>query len=65
MDQYSPNGMVVRQPEKYPVLNRRITGAEHEQALRLARKAGLHRIDRREPHPMLRRRSSWVLTVHE
>ena len=65
MDQYSPDGMVVRQPDKYPVLNRRITDAEHEQGLRLARAAGLHRIDRREPHPMLRRRSSWVLAVHE
>ena len=65
MDQYLPNGMVARQPEKYGVLNRRITDDEHAQALRLARAAGLHRIDRREPHPWLRRRSSWGLTVHE
>ena len=65
MDQYFPNGMVARQPEKYSTLNRRITDVEHEQALRLARAAGLHRIDRREPHPWLRRPSSWGLTVHE
>src|SRR5262249_36686448 len=39
MDQYSPNGMVVRQPDKDPVLNRRITNGEHEQALRLRRAA--------------------------
>jgi len=65
MDQYSPNGMVVRQPDKYPLLNRRISEAEHQHALRLAREAGLHRIDRREPHPWLRRPSSWALTVHE
>ncbi len=65
MDQYSPNGMVVRQPDKYRVLNRRITDGEHEQALRLARAAGLHRIDQRKPHPRLPRHSSWALTVHE
>ena len=65
MDQYSPDGMVVRQPEKYGVLNRCITDTEHEQALQLARSAGLHRIDRRDPHPLLRVRSSWALTVHE
>jgi len=53
MDQYSPDGMVLRQPQKYSVLNRRVTAAEHRQALRLAESAGLERIDRREPHPLL------------
>jgi putative pyruvate formate lyase activating enzyme len=56
MDQYSPDGMVVRQPDKYAVLNRCITEDEHDEALRLARAAGLDRIDRRDPHPLLRRR---------
>ena len=56
MDQYTPDGMVVRQPDKYAVLNRCISEAEHEEALRLARAAGLDRIDRRDPHPLLRRR---------
>ena len=48
MDQYAPDGMVVRQPQKYSALNRRVTAAEHEQALQLAQTAGLERIDRRE-----------------
>ena len=65
MDQYSPDGMVVRQPEKYSVLNRCITDTEYEQALQLAHAAGLYRIDRRDPHPLLRARLSWTLTVHE
>jgi putative pyruvate formate lyase activating enzyme len=61
MDQYTPDGMVVRQPQKYNVLNRRITAAEHQQALQLAQIAGLERIDRREPHPLLARRARWTL----
>ena len=61
MDQYAPDGMVVRQPQKYSLLNRRVTAAEHEQALRLAQIAGLQRIDRREPHPLLTNRAGWTL----
>jgi putative pyruvate formate lyase activating enzyme len=63
MDQYSPDGMVVRQPDKYAVLNRRITGAEHAHALRLALATGLDRIDRRDPHPLLRQRSRSILDL--
>jgi len=60
MDQYAPDGMVVRQPQKYSVLNRGVTAAEHEQALRLAQIAGLERNDRRQPHPLLKSRASPV-----
>jgi putative pyruvate formate lyase activating enzyme len=56
MDQYRPEGSVVRRPEKYPELGRRLTSEEHEAALERARQAGLRRIDVRRPHPRLRRR---------
>ena len=56
MDQYRPEGNVLRTPEKYPELTRRSSDEEHERALDLARRAGLHRIDVRRPHPRLRRR---------
>jgi putative pyruvate formate lyase activating enzyme len=56
MDQYYPAGKVERSPERYPELARRLTAAEHLEALRLARDAGLTRIDVRDPHPKLRRR---------
>lgn len=56
MDQYHPDGLVARQPERYPQLARPLRAGEHERALELARAAGLHRIDRRDPHPLLRQR---------
>jgi putative pyruvate formate lyase activating enzyme len=57
MDQYHPDGMVLRQPERYAALARATTAAEHAGALELARAAGLSRIDVRDPHPRLRRRA--------
>ena len=54
MDQYHPDGRVVRQPGKFSELGRRLTPREHEQALRLAHDAGL-RVDVRAPNPRLGR----------
>jgi putative pyruvate formate lyase activating enzyme len=54
MDQYHPDGRVTRQPGKYPELARVLHRREHEEALALARDAGL-RLDVRDPHPILRR----------
>jgi putative pyruvate formate lyase activating enzyme len=54
MDQYHPDGMVARRPELYPQLTRPLRDDEHVRALELARAAGLHRIDCRDPHPSLR-----------
>ena len=56
MDQYRPEGSVLRQPDKYAELARRLTLEEHEAALERARQAGLGRIYVRLPHPRLRRR---------
>jgi putative pyruvate formate lyase activating enzyme len=56
MDQYRPEGSVLRAPEKYPELARTLRADEHEAALEAARRAGLSRIDVRRPHPRLRRR---------
>ena len=58
MDQYHPDGLVARQPERYPQLARPLRPGEHARALDLARAAGLRRIDRRAPHARLRRRFS-------
>lgn len=58
MDQYHPDGLVARQPERYPQLARPLKVGEHARALDLARAAGLCRIDRRSPHSRLRRRFS-------
>ncbi|MEA3342504.1 MAG: radical SAM protein [Chloroflexota bacterium] len=48
MDQYRP----CYKAAVLPPLDRRITRAEYERALRQARAAGLHRFDRRETHPL-------------
>ncbi|MEM9187734.1 MAG: radical SAM protein [Myxococcota bacterium] len=56
MDQYYPDGRVVREPGRFPMLERRLHPQEYRRALTLAREAGLRRIDRRQPHPKLRRR---------
>lgn len=58
MDQYRPEGAVLRDPEKFPQLARSTTAGEHRNALALARDAGLTRIDERRPHPKLRTRLS-------
>ena len=44
MGQYRPCGLAAQ----HPILRKFLTGLEHEEALRLARKAGLTRLDRRE-----------------
>jgi putative pyruvate formate lyase activating enzyme len=44
MGQYRPCGRAA----EHPILRKFLTGLEHEQALRLAREAGLTRVDRRE-----------------
>ena len=45
MDQYHPDGMVLKKPDKYGSINRRITTAEYSEAYRVAREAGLYRFD--------------------
>jgi putative pyruvate formate lyase activating enzyme len=55
MDQYRPEGSVLRSPEKYAELSRPLRVDEHEAALLAAHQAGLRRIDVRRPHPRLRR----------
>ncbi|MHC5012085.1 MAG: radical SAM protein, partial [Planctomycetota bacterium] len=52
MDQYHPAGLVARFPDRYPTLDRRVSGAEYREALRLARRAGL-RLDERRRRPLL------------
>ena len=56
MDQYHPDGRVLREPAKFAALNRILSQAEWEGAVEAARLAGLRRLDRRAPHPKLRRR---------
>lgn len=50
MDQYRPAGRVLKKPEKYKDITRMISGDEYEEALRIARKEGLYRIDKRWIH---------------
>ncbi len=47
MDQYSPAGQVVKRPEQYADIGRRITSAELAQAREIAREVGLRRLDER------------------
>jgi len=56
MDQYRPEGAVLRQPERYTQLARPSTAAEHRRALAIAAEVGLRRVDERRPHPRLRAR---------
>jgi putative pyruvate formate lyase activating enzyme len=56
MDQYHPDGAVLRNPDHYRAIARPTTAHEHRHALELARAAGLSRIDVRRPHPRLRAR---------
>lgn len=50
MDQYRPEGRVLRKPEKYRAINRRTTSSEYGEALAIAREEGLYRIDQRWMH---------------
>jgi uncharacterized Fe-S radical SAM superfamily protein PflX len=50
MDQYRPEGRVLRKPEKYHAINRRTTSSEYAEALTIAREEGLYRIDQRWMH---------------
>ncbi len=47
MAQYYPAGAV--SVEKYPEINRKLRGDEHAEAVRIAREAGLRRLDKRRP----------------
>lgn len=53
MDQYHPDGRVLREPQRFPELTRPLHSHEHALALQSAREAGLRRIDERRPHPRL------------
>ncbi len=54
MDQYRPDGAVG--PERYPELNRTLTGGELREARNMARELGLRNLDERRPHRRLRAR---------
>ncbi|MBI2486722.1 MAG: radical SAM protein [Deltaproteobacteria bacterium] len=45
MDQYRPEGRVLKLPEKYKDINRSTNCVEYEEALKLAREEGLYRFD--------------------
>jgi putative pyruvate formate lyase activating enzyme len=47
MDQYHPDAQVLRKPDRYKDIARRITGTELREAEQAARDAGLHRFDKR------------------
>ncbi len=51
MDQYRPCGTV----HGHPSLSRRITGGEYEEALQIAKRCGLHRLDQRRAFRISRR----------
>ena len=54
MDQYRPAWKVAERPDKYHEIGRSLRAGELEMAVEAARRAGLHRFDRRLP------RSSWL-----
>jgi putative pyruvate formate lyase activating enzyme len=56
MDQYRPEGRVLREPDRFAELTRALKQGEFETALDHARRAGLLRLDVRRPHPRLRAR---------
>lgn len=47
MDQYHPDGQVLRKPDRYRDISRRITGDELKQVRNVAVDVGLHRLDER------------------
>ena len=55
MEQYHPDGRVIREPARYPELGRSITAREFSRARATAGDLGL-RLDVRDPHPRLRSR---------
>ncbi|MBI3183245.1 MAG: radical SAM protein [Myxococcales bacterium] len=61
MDQYRPEGRVLREPGRFPELTRTLSEAELRLALVHAREAGLSRLDERRPHPLLHARRRWLL----
>ena len=61
MDQYRPEGRVLREPHRFPELTRPLRASDHQAALAHARAAGLRRIDERRPHPLLRARLAFRL----
>lgn len=50
MNQYRPEGRVLKIPQKYEDISRSITHAEYQEALKIARDEGLHRFDVRWMH---------------
>ena len=61
MDQYRPEGRVLREPDRFPELTRELHREEHEVALEHARSAGLRRIDVRRPHRRLLARRAFAV----
>ncbi|MDQ7039324.1 MAG: hypothetical protein Q9M35_00090 [Rhodothermus sp.] len=57
MDQYYPAGRV--NSATFPELNRRLSTEEFAEALHIAAELGLHRLDRRRPHPRLLMKGPW------
>lgn len=50
MDQYRPEGRVLKKPDKYQEINRRTSSSEYKEALKIARHEGLYRFDERWMH---------------
>ena len=50
MDQYRPEGRVIKKPEKYQDITRRTSREEYQEALAIAQEEGLYRIDTRWLH---------------
>lgn len=50
MDQYRPEGRVLKKPEKYKDITRAISPGEYREAIAIARKEGLYRFDTRWMH---------------
>jgi putative pyruvate formate lyase activating enzyme len=53
MDQYHPDGRVVREPQRFPELTRPLSQGDFQRAVEYAREAGLRRLDERRPHRRL------------
>lgn len=49
MDQYHPDGRVLREPGRWPNLERRLRRDEYRRAVTAAQGAGLRRLDERRP----------------
>ncbi len=53
MDQYHPDGRVLREPQRFPALTRPLSRGDFQRAVEYAREAGLRRLDERRPHRRL------------